>query len=181
MTQRQDESHGAVRHVADQVTDAVAAVAGRLNAKMIGSAEAFVHNAGVSDLYEIQAANLVLERSPSPPIRSAAERMLEDHTHSSKQLRLAIGQSYVKEKTSLPAELDARREKMLDHLRSAPEDKFEKTYVEQQVLAHQEAVTLMTEYRDRGDDESLRRFAAETAPVIEEHLGQMKALRKNMA
>ena len=72
--------------------------------------------------------------------------------------------------------LDERRERMLEHLSEATPDKREGVYVEQQVLAHEEALALLTAYQSRGDNAQLRSFAAATAPVVARHLRRMKAL-----
>jgi putative membrane protein len=80
-----------------------------------------------------------------------------------------------------PAALDKRREKMVEHLKTAPDEQFDETYLDQQVLAHQETVSLMTSYRDGGDNPQLRSLAAAAAPVVERHLTMMKAMRAELA
>ena len=61
-----------------------------------------------------------------------------------------------------------------------PDDAFDKTYLDQQVLAHEEAVSLMQSYRYGGDNPQLRSVAAGTAPVVERHLRHMKMLRETL-
>ena len=101
--------------------------------------------------------------------------MIDDHQESSRGLKQALAETAV----SLvpPAELDMRRRIMADHLRQESTDKFDATYLDQQLAAHREAVTLMHSYRDTGDDERLRRHAAETAPIFEDHLERIRSLR----
>ena len=66
---------------------------------------------------------------------------------------------------------------MLEHLEAAPDDKFDETYLDQQVLAHKETVDLMTGYAASGDNWQLRSFAEGTAPVVQRHLAMMEQLR----
>ncbi len=66
---------------------------------------------------------------------------------------------------------------MIQHLEEAPDDEFNSTYLDQQVLAHEETVSLMQSCRDNGDDAQLRSYAGEMAPVVESHLEAAKRLR----
>lgn len=81
----------------------------------------------------------------------------------------------------LPLELDTRRSTMIDHLRKAPDDAFDGHYLDQQVAAHKETLSLMRSYRDGGDDERLKQFARESAPMIESHLERVEAAQQRLA
>src|SRR5690606_41325605 len=58
---------------------------------------------------------------------------------------------------------------------SADED-FDRTYLDQQVLAHEETTSLMRSYSEKGDNPQLRSVALATLPVVERHLEHMKGL-----
>src|SRR3546814_18469300 len=76
-----------------------------------------------------------------------------------KPLATAAGQT--------PADkLDARRQGFLDNLKAASAADFDKTYIDQQVAAHGEALTLMQGSADGGPDAGLRPEAAAAAPKI---------------
>jgi putative membrane protein len=77
---------------------------------------------------------------------------------------------------ALPADTDARRTGLLDNLRSATADGFDKTYLDQQVAAHDEANTLMSGFAEHGDNAVLKAFAAKVSPTVREHLDMVKAL-----
>lgn len=171
--------HGTAKNVVEKVKDAVGGVAGRVSAAMTSSANHFVENAAIGDLYEIKAAELALRRSSSPQVKSFAEKMISDHTTSTHQLGAALEMNETKGVSSPPTELDSRRKAMLKHLEDASDDGFDSTYLDQQVLAHEETVKLMTGYRDKGDNVQLRSFAAGTAPVVERHLHRVKDAKKH--
>jgi putative membrane protein len=78
-------------------------------------------------------------------------------------------------------ELDTRRAAMVKHLVDAPEDAFDNTYVDQQVLAHEETVTLMRTYAESGDNPQLRSVALGTLPVVERHLNHAKMMKSQLA
>lgn len=173
-------SHGTVQHTVDKMQDAIAGMAGRATASTVSTADAFVKNAAVADLYEIRAARLALQRSSSPQVKAIASEMINDHTTSIHQLKAALEMNETKGIPPPPQELDTRREKMVEHLNAAPEDKFDTTYLDQQILAHQEALALLLSYRDKGDNPQLRSVAAGAAPVVYGHLQQMKALKPHL-
>lgn len=173
--------HGGVSHAAKKVQDVAGGVAGKISAKMVGNAGAFVENAAIGDLYERRAAVIALTRAKSEQLKWSARQMLNDHTTSTHQLQSALEMNETRGVPAPPRELDSRRAKMIEHLETAPADKFDKTYVEQQVLAHAETVTLMNGYSKKGDNPQLVSFALSTAPVVERHLTRMKALKQQMA
>ncbi len=107
--------------------------------------------------------------------------MIVDHTTSTHHLRSALRMNSTRGLPPPPTELDERRKTMIEHLEAAPDEKFDETYVDQQVLAHKETVDLMTGFRDHGDNPQLRSLAAGTAPVVTRHLAHMERLRARLA
>jgi putative membrane protein len=173
--------HGTVRRAVDKVQDTIGGVAGRAKAATVVGADAFVEQAAVGDHYEIEAARLALRRARSPEVKAVAEQMLQDHTTSKHHLAAALEMNEARSVKHPPRELDARRQKLLEHLAAAPDDHFDATYLDQQVLAHEETSALFSTYGKRGDNPQLRSFALGTAPVIERHLSRMKALKARLA
>jgi putative membrane protein len=159
-----------------KVQDVAGGLVGRAGAAMTTTARSFVDSAAISDLYEVASGELALERASSDEVRSAARMMVDEHRETTRRLRGLVGRD---PDLVPPSTMDARRHGMIEHLIQAAD--FDRTYLDQQVLAHQEAVTLMHSYRDGGDDEALRSFAAEVAPIVERHLAHMKEMRARIA
>ena len=178
MTER-NEKHGALHRAVDKAADAMGGMAGRASANTAGShsAAAFAQNAAIGDMYEIAAGKLALQHASHPLVKEAALKMIDDHSTSTHQLRSAMLMNETKGVPALPDKIDARRKSMLDHLQATPADKFDATYLDQQILAHKETVDLMTGYRDSGDNAQLRSFAEGTAPVVQRHLAHMERLK----
>ena len=63
----------------------------------------------------------------------------------------------------------------LDALKAAGAD-FDKTYAEQQVAAHEQALAALRDQAANGSAEPLKGFAGEVAPVVEHHLETAKTL-----
>jgi putative membrane protein len=158
-----------------KVQDVAGGLMGRAGAAITTTARSFVESAAISDLYEIASGELALERASSEEVRAAARMMVDEHQETTRRLRGLIGHD---PDLVPPSTMDARRHGMIDHLIQA--DDFDRAYLDQQVLAHQEAVTLMHSYRDGGDDEALRDFAADAGELVERHLAHMKELRQRI-
>lgn len=164
----------------DKALDSAGGMIGRAQAATTHEAGEFVERAAIGEVYEIESSRIALDRTRNPKVRETAQAMIDDHTDNSARLETAAYQSPRVEASHVPRGLDRRREAMLDHLRTAPEDEFDRTYLGQQVMAHEEAARLMHNYRHEGDCPVLRRFAAETSPVIEGHLDHVRRLETNM-
>jgi putative membrane protein len=65
-------------------------------------------------------------------------------------------------------------------LNAAKPDEFDKTYLDQQEAAHNEALTLMQGYADHGDDAGLKAAAAKAVPKVQAHLDKVKSLKAGM-
>lgn len=176
------EKHEGMRRTMDKAGDVVGGMVGRMTASTAGStrADEFVKSAAIGDLYEITAAKLALRRARSEEVKAAAHKMIADHTTSTHHLRSALRMNSTRGLPPAPTELDERRETMIQHLEAAPDERFEETYLDQQVLAHKETVDLMTGFREHGDNPQLRSLAAGTAPVVERHLAHMERLRARL-
>ena len=162
----------------DKAQDATGAAVGAASASTVGSHDtaAFVSNASQSDIYEVQAAEIARTRSKTAGIKAFAKMMVADHTATSKAmapLAAAAGQT--------PADkLDQRRQGFIDNLKSASDADFDKTYINQQVAAHEEALTLLQGYAGDGSDAGLKAAAAMTTPKVQMHLDRIKAMQASM-
>ena len=156
----------------DKAQDGTSAAVGMTSAAMPTTAQGFAEAAANSDMYETKAAAIALQRSTSPKIKAFAKKMIHDHGMTTTELKGLIA----KNSLTLPTDTDARRTGLLDNLKSATADGFDKTYLDQQVAAHDEAETLMKGYGEHGDNADLKAFAAKVAPKVQEHLDMVKAL-----
>ena len=70
---------------------------------------------------------------------------------------------------------------MIDALNSASAADVDKTYVDQQVTAHKDALALMTAYATGGDTAQLKDAAGKIAPVVQMHLDHIIMIQGGMA
>lgn len=155
--------------------DAASAPVGQMSASTLGAntVDGYVTNAAIGDMYEIQAAELALERSQNAEVRELAQMIHDDHTAASQAMRGIVEGGQVD--AELPTELDERRQGLIDNLRDA-DDNFDEVYIDQQVAAHQEALTLHRGFADNEDAPELAAHAGEVSGPIEMHLERARAL-----
>lgn len=179
-----DRDGGGLKGVVDKAQDMIGGMVGLASASTAGSRDsrAFVANAAVGDLYEVEAGRIALQRSRLDPVRAFAEMMVEHHTTSMHQMASALMSSEVKgplPDLAAPTALDERRQGMVAHLRNARDEDFDARYLEQQQMAHQETATLLGGYADHGDNPQLRSVARGGLPMVERHLRALKTIARH--
>ncbi len=135
------------------------------------SPEEFATMAAHSNLFEIESSRLALEASQEDAVRQFAQRMIDDHTMASQEMMSAAATDGV---TNVPDSLDPRHQQMLTQLQNASPEEFDSLYLQMQVAAHQEAVTLFGNYAE--EEGALADFAGATLPTLEEHLAMVQQL-----
>ena len=133
----------------------------------------FVEQAAQSDMYEIAASKLALTASKSSEIKDYAKEMVSAHETTTAELKKLVVADKL---ASPPAALDAKHQRMIDDLKKAEADKFDKLYLDQQTSAHREALGLMNSYAANGENAGLKSFADRTKPKIQHHLDMASTL-----
>lgn len=131
------------------------------------AAPAYLQMASSGDMFEIQSSQHALQVTQDPHLRSMAQMIIDDHTRLSAELKAAAAAARV---PPPPPALAPHHAQMLDQLRSTSSANFDAVYRQQQITAHQEALSLHRTYAASGDMPALRQAASRAVPVIEKHL-----------
>ncbi|QUS39454.1 DUF4142 domain-containing protein [Tardiphaga alba] len=134
--------------------------------------EDFIKEVALSDLTEIEAAKIALQRGNAED-KTFAAQMETDHTKTSTELKQLVPEAL---KAALPAGLDDASKKKLDKLREAKNEAFSKDYRSAQVSAHKDAVSLFERYAKGGDNANLKDWAGKTLPALQHHLKMAQEL-----
>jgi putative membrane protein len=145
-------------------------------AKASKATESFVQNAAISNQFEILSSQTALSKSRSTEIKQFAQQMIDDHTQTTNQLNSTLPTSSA-DPALAKVKLDSKHQKILDSLNNTPEANFDQAYITAQTDAHNEAVTLFQDYAQKGDDVALKNFAAQTLPILQQHLDHAKQLK----
>ena len=125
---------------------------------------------------DIDAGKFAQGKAKGKEVKDFAKQMVTDHTammNEMKPLVAAAGQK--------PADsLDQRRQGFIDNLKSAKDADFDKTYIDQQVAGHQEALDLMQGYAKDGSDAGLKGGAAKAVPKVQMHLDKAKSIQASL-
>ena len=135
------------------------------------SAAAYVAAASSIDLYEMQSAQLALQRAQDPANRAFAERALSAHQGTSAQLSMAGRRLNL-----LPtATLDAEHQSLLSALAATSD--FDNTYRAQQQYVLEEGVRLHGGFARTSDSPTLRPIAQNAENVIRANLQALRQSR----
>jgi putative membrane protein len=134
----------------------------------------FVKEAAMSDMLEIAAAKIALEKGNAEE-KKFAEQMITDHTKTSSELKNLVNRG---EGVQIPSALDSSYQSKLDKLRDTKPVNFASQYDPMQVSAHKDAVSLFDRYAKGGDDPKLKDWAGKTLPALQHHLEMAQAMDK---
>ena len=149
------------------------AASGTTMAAMPMTASTFAQMAASSGLFEVQSSQLAMSRSQSQ-VRSFAQQMVQDHDRANREL-MALAQA---NNMPMTPRMNERHQGMLDQLAAAGSGPaFDQRYMQQQAMAHDEAVTLFSNYAQNGDNPQLREFARRTLPALQQHQQTLRSKR----
>ena len=135
----------------------------------------FVNEAATSDMFEIQASELAASRTTGN-VQTFANQMVADHTKTTSDLTgLAQGANI-----PLPTAMTSAQQSMLTKLQGLQGNDFAKQYMDDQVSAHKDAVSLFQRYGNGGDNAQLKGWASQTLPTLQHHLDMAQGIYKNM-
>jgi len=164
---------GTTNEAVNSAQDATAAAVGAAASVAPVTTDGFVTNAAISDMYEIQAGQIAQKKGQSQGVKDFGKMMVTDHTALTNEMKPLITAAG---KTA-PTGLDDRRKGLIDNLNAASPADFDKTYLSQQEAAHNEALSLMKDYADKGDDAGLKAAAGKAVPKVQAHLDHVKQLQ----
>jgi putative membrane protein len=139
----------------------------------------FVELAGGGDLFEIESAAIALEKTQNAAIRELAGMIRTDHERATRELRGAAGEA--QPPINVAPRMTPEQQMNLDRLRNADAAAFDQEYLQQQIQAHEQALTLVTSYAATGDVPSLQRHASTVAGPIQQHLSRARELSEPAA
>jgi putative membrane protein len=128
----------------------------------------YLQMAASSDMYEIQSSQIALTKARMPAVRQFAQMMINDHSNTTQQLMAASRSAGIPPMSPMMMPMHAR---MVAQLQGAPAGPaFDRLYARQQLMAHQQALALHSNYAARGDTPALRGVAGAATPIVRGHL-----------
>jgi putative membrane protein len=129
----------------------------------------FLAKATEGGMKEVEWGRLASQKASNAEVKAFATRMIEDHGKSNTELARIAGADAPKpmaDKLAPPAKLT-----------TATGAEFDRAYMAEMVMAHQNTVALFEKQSRDGQDEAIKRFVTEKLPTVRDHLEKAKALQ----
>lgn len=140
-------------------------------------AQAYLFYGGAGDIFEITTSMMAVQKSQNPQVRAFATMIIGDHTMLT---NAALSAAVAGGVTPPPPELSPAQKAMVTQLINASPAAFDRTYLQQQVPAHRQALSMNQGYSRSGDTASLRQAAAAAVPKIQAHLTEAQQLLRSV-
>jgi putative membrane protein len=135
--------------------------------KVASGDQKMMRDIAYSNISEIAAGKLALEKSQSDDVKSYAQKMIDDHTKAQQELQTLADSKGVK----LPTEPDAKHKAMAKMLSGLKGDAFDKRYLKQGGLNdHENTHKLLERVQAKAKDADLQAYAAKTITAVDQHL-----------
>jgi len=174
----QSPKPGSANETMSAMKDATYGLVDQISAEMTSTTKGFVRAAAISDMYEVTAGKIALQRASSPAVKEFAQKMVDAHTMTTGKLKGLMAAKDIS--VALPQHVDDLHQGLLDDLRAAKSADFDHRYISQQIAAHKAADTLFRGYAKDGDLGALKSFAFETDKDIRMHLDMAQSLNDSV-
>lgn len=146
------------------------------NQMLRSSDTAFAINAAQDGNAEVKVGKLAAGKASAQDVKAFGQQMVDDHTKANDQLASVAREEHM----TLPSGLTAKDEAMYNRLEKLSGVAFDKAYVADMVKDHQADVKEFEKEQRTGKDPAIKSFAAQTLPVLQEHLEKIKSIHSKL-
>ncbi|HJU27220.1 MAG TPA: DUF4142 domain-containing protein [Rhodanobacteraceae bacterium] len=132
----------------------------------------FAKKAASGGLAEVSLGKLAESHAQSADIKAFGQRMVQDHSKANDQLMAAAAQANVK----LPASPGPEEQATINRLSKLQGAAFDRAYAQAMVKDHKKDVAEFQREASTGSNTSLKTFAANTLPTLQQHLRMAQTL-----
>ncbi|QIR41587.1 DUF4142 domain-containing protein [Tolypothrix sp. PCC 7910] len=133
---------------------------------------AFMTEAAQGGLAEVQLGQLASQRGANNTVKQYAQRMVQEHTQANSQLQQLAKQKGV----TLPTTLNSEHQQVKQQLTKLSGRNFDRQYMNHMVQDHEKTVALFQREAQEGQDADVKAFAAQTLPILQDHLQQAQSV-----
>lgn len=136
----------------------------------------FVMEAASGGLLEVELGNYVAQTGSSPDVKSFAQRMVTDHSKANQELMKLAEDKQIK----LPKEMNKKHMRTYQRLKGMKGADLDKAYMKEMVKDHKDDIKAYSNEAKKGRDPDIKAFAANTLPILQEHLKLAQDVQKKM-
>jgi putative membrane protein len=149
------------------------------SSKMSGKSMADTHfakEAAQGGMAEVKMGQLAQDKGSNDSVKVFGKRMVDDHSKAGDKLKDVAS----KESITLPTEISAKDQATYDRLSKLNGPAFDKAYARDMVKDHETDIAAFQKEANGGKDDSLKSFASETLPTLQDHLKEAKEMWKTV-
>lgn len=133
---------------------------------MAADSTSFPIVAASSDMFEIASSSQAQSKAVNADVKKFAGQMVTDHNKTTAELKTIASAKNI----TLPTAPLPKHQKMIETVSDGEAQAFDKAYMDAQVKAHTEAVTLFDNASKNEADPELKAFAQKHLPHLKMHL-----------
>jgi putative membrane protein len=137
----------------------------------------FAKEAAQGGMAEVKLGQLAQEKGSNDSVKSFGKRMVDDHSKAGDKLKEVAS----RESITLPNDLSAKDQATYDQLSKLNGAAFDRAYARDMVKDHETDVAAFERETNGGKNNSLKSFASETLPTLQDHLKQAKEMMKTVS
>lgn len=137
----------------------------------------FAKEAAQGGMAEVKLGQLAQDKGGSDSVKNFGKRMVDDHSKAGDKLKGVATQ----ENITLPTEISAKDQATYDKLSKLNGAAFDRAYAKDMVKDHEADVAAFQKEANGGKVDSLKGFASDTLPTLQDHLKEAKEMMKTVA
>jgi putative membrane protein len=137
----------------------------------------FAKEAAQGGMAEVKLGQLAQDKGSSDSVKSFGKRMVDDHSKAGDKLKDVASQ----ENISLPTDIAVKDQATYDRLSKLNGAAFDRAYARDMVKDHEADIAAFQKEANGGKVDSLKSFASDALPTLQDHLKEAKAMMKTVA
>ncbi len=127
---------------------------------------AFIEKATAGGMLEVELGKIAQQKASNSEVKRFGQKMSGDHARANSELeKIAVNRG-----VPVPSALPDEKRADVDRLAGLSGEQFDREYMKFMVADHQQDVAEFRKASTTSGDPEVKRFAAKTLPVLEEHL-----------
>jgi putative membrane protein len=143
---------------------------GPVSPDQLEAASRFAREASLSGLFDVESAQLALDRASNADVRKLAREILEEQTLANSRLE-AFAPKDARTK------LDGEYATQLAALKAVKAEEFDRAFMAAQKQSHERSVKLFSAYAQSGEDQRLKSYASETLSFLNLHKSRIDSMQ----
>lgn len=136
----------------------------------------FIRNVAIGGSAEVESGQMALKKAASEPLKRFAKRMINEHTSANDKL----AQLAKADGITLPQAFDPDHETMRQQLQQLDGMAFDRQYLLNQIIDHQNMAQLLEWEIGSGLNSELKSYAMQNLPIVLDHLQAAQELQAQL-